>query len=175
MITDKLVTFLAPSTNLAITSAARRSDIVDLLTLGLGVTPAAGNLIIGNRTLFGEDAGIGGVKPMVQCVVGTAFSGGSTLTVAFQGAADDGTGNPSTWQTLMATGAIATADLTAAAVFGRFDFPPAFPTNFQPRFLSLLFTPATTFSGGTVASAMVTMGRPDLANRYMPSNFVVAG
>lgn len=175
MITDKLVMFLAPGTNLAITNVARRSDIVDLLTLGVGVTPDAGNLIIGRRTLFGEDAGIGGVRPQVQCAVGTAFADGTSITVAFQGAEDDGTGNPSTWQTLIATGALLTADLTANAVFGRFDFPPAFPVDFQPRFLSLLFTPSGVFTAGTVASAVVTMGRPDLANRYMPNNFVVAG
>lgn len=175
MISDNLVSFLPPGSNLAITAAAVRSNIFDLLGLGVGVTPAQGNLIIGNRTLFGEDSGLGAIKPQVQCVVGTVFSGGSSMICAFQGAADDGTGNPDTWQTLIQTGSITTAQLTANAVFARFDFPPAFPVNFQPRFLSLLFTPATTFSGGTVASAVVTMGRPDQANKFAPGNFVVAG
>lgn len=175
MIVDQLVSFLPPGSNLAITNASRRSNILDLLGIGVGVTPAQGNLIIGNRTLFGEDAGLGGVKPQVQCVVGTAFSGGTSLQVLFQGAEDDGTGNPDTWTTLIETPAIVTASLVANFVFGRFDFPPAAPVDFQPRFLSLYFVPVGTFAAGTVANAVVTMGRPDQANKYAPGNFVVAG
>lgn len=175
MITDQLIAFLPPATNQAILGAAVRSNIVDLLTLGLGITPDEGNVIIGNRSLFGADVGIGGVKPLVQCVVGTVFASGTSLNVAFQGAKDDGTGNPDTWQTFVESGEILTANLTANAVFGRFDFPPEFPVGFQPRFLSLLFTPTGTFTTGTVASAVVTMGRPDQANKFMANNYVVAG
>lgn len=176
MITDQLVSFLPPESNIPILGAAVRSNIFDILGLGLGITPAEGNRIIGSRTLFGADTGIGGVKPQVQCAVGSAaFAGGTSLIAAFQGAEDDGTGNPDTWQTFIQTGSILTADLTANAVFGRFDWPPEFPVGFQPRFLSLLFTPTGTFNAGAVAYSVVTMGRPDNANRFAGKNFVVAG
>jgi len=188
LITDALVNFLPPGSNVAITTVDVPSNVIDLLGLGVGVVaPAAasaatagltgGNAIIGNRTVFGADMGIGGVKPLVECAVGTAFttSAGATLNCKFQGAIDDGTGNPGTWRTLIETGAMAVADLGANAVFGRFDFPPAFPVNFQPRFLRLLFSPSATMTAGTVANAVVTMGRPDNANRYMPANYKVAG
>ncbi len=176
MITDQLVSFLPPESNIPILAAPVSSEIYDILGLGLGITPAEGNRIIGTRTLFGADTGIGGVKPQVQCAVGAnAFVGGTSLNAAFQGAKDDGTGNPDTWQTFIETGAIVTANLTANAVFGRFDWPPEFPVGFQPRFLRILFTPVGTFSVGVVAYSVVTMGRPDNANRFAGKNFVVAG
>lgn len=178
MITDSLVTFIAPGSPLAITNAAVASSIYDTLGLGVGVTAAQGNVIIGQtRTVFGADMGIGGVKPLIECAVGTAFAtgAGATLDVAFQGAIDDGTGNPSTWQTFMEQSGMTAAQLTAGAFFGRFDWPPEFPVGFQPRFQRLLFTPSAAFSAGTVAWAMVTMGRPDNANRFMAKNFAVAG
>lgn len=176
MITDRLVEFLPPGTNLSITSTAVASNVIDLLTVGVGTTSAAANVIIGQtRTVFGEDPGIGGVRPLVSCAVGTAFAGAGTLTVAFQGAQDDGTGNPGTWQTFEQTSAMTIAQLTAGSFFGRFTWPPEYPEGFQPRFERLLFTPSSTFTAGTVAFAVVTMGRPDRANRFMGKNFIVAG
>lgn len=177
MITDQLVNFLPPGSNTPILAATVNTNPYDILGLGVGVTAAQGSVIIGNRTVFGSDTGIGGVKPLVECCVGTAFTTGAaaTLTVNFQGAIDDGTGNPSTYQTFMATPAMTAAQLAAGTFFGRFDWPPAFPENFNPRFLRLQFVPSAAFLTGTVAWAMVTMGRPDLANRYMANNYVVEG
>ncbi len=188
MITDALVNFLPPGSNIAVTTIDVASNVIDLLTLGVGVLApgssspqttglTGGNVIIGNRTVFGADVGIGGVRPLVECAVGTAFttSVGATLTTKFQGAIDDGTGNPGTWTTLIEEPGRAVANLAASAVFGRFDFPPAVPPNFQPRFLRLLFSPSAAMTAGTVANAVVTMGRPDNANRFMPANYKVAG
>lgn len=175
MITDQLIAFLPPGTNQAILGAAVRSNIIDLLTIGQGITPADGNVIIGRATTFGADMGIGGVKPLVQCAVGTTFADGTSLNVAFQGAEDNGSGSPGSWQTFIETGEILTANLVAGSVFGRFDFPPEYPVGFQPRFLSLLFTPTGVYTAGTVSSAVVTMGRPDQANKYAAGNFAVAG
>ena len=177
MITDQLVSFAGPGSNIPILAATVNTNPYDILGLGLGVTPAQGGIIIGNRTLFGADTGIGGVKPLVECCVGTAFTtgAGATLAVNFQGAIDDGTGNPSTYQTFMSAPGLTAAQLTAGTFFGRFDWPPAFPENFNPRFLRLQFVPSAAFLTGTVAFAMVTMGRPDLNNKNMSNNFVVAG
>lgn len=175
MITDALVNFFPSGANIPITSVAVRSNLYDILGLGVGVTAAAGSVIIGNASVFGSDMGIGGIKPLVECSVGTAFAGTGTLTVAFQGAVDDGTGNPGAWQTFMQSPACTIAQLAANTFFARFDFPPEYPDGFNPRFLSLLFTPSGTFTAGTVAFSQVTMGRPDLANKFAAANYRVAG
>lgn len=179
MITDQLVSFLPPGSNLAITSAALASNIYDSLGLGVGVasgpSPGANGVIIGNAAVYGADMGIGGVKPLLESAVGVAFAGSGTLTVAFQGAIDDGTGNPGTWQTFMQSPAMTIAQLTAGTFFGRFDWPPEFPDGFNPRFYRELFTPSGTFTAGTIAFSVVTMGRPDLANKFAAPNYRVAG
>lgn len=173
MITDALVNFIPIGSSIPILGAAVRSSVYDILGSGLGTPPAN---IIGTRTLFGSDVGIGGLRPQIEVLLGAAFVGGTSLTVAFQGAADLGTPTylADTWQTLVQTPAIVTASLTAGQVLARFDFPPAFPANFSPRYLSLLFTPVGTFTAGTITAAPVTMVRDDQANKYAAKNFAVA-
>lgn len=176
MITDQLVSFLPPSSNLAVTSATVYSNVIDLLGAGVGVTPAAANQIIGNATLFGQDPGGAGiVVPELICAVGTVFAGSGTLTMQFQGAIDDGTGNPSTYQVFNQTPAMTIAQLTAASFFGRTKWPFEYPDGFNPRFLRLAFVPSGTFTTGTVAYAVVTMGPTVQFNKYATKNFVVAG
>lgn len=178
MITDALVNFIPNGTPLSLVAGAGvdvRSDIIDLLGTGVGTAPQN---IIGNRTKFGSDVGIGGIRAQLEVIVTTALvtASAATLNVAFQAAADDGTYNPDTWKTLVETGEIAVTDVDAIGdICARFDFPPAFPVNFSPRFLSLLFqVPAgTTFTAGKVI-APVTMVRDDQANRFTPNNYVVA-
>jgi hypothetical protein len=182
MLIDALVSFVPIGTNLSLIAAAgvdiASTNTIDLLGSGVGTAPAN---IIGNATVFGMDVGIGGVKPQVEAVIGTAATTGTsaTLNVAFQGAADSGPGGgylPSTWVTLVETGEIAAASLTAGQIIARFDFPPAFPASFRPRYLRLLFqVPAgTTFTTGTISSAIVTNVRDDYAIKFQPKNFVVA-
>lgn len=177
MITDALVNFLPIGANLAITNASVRSNIIDILGQGVGQAPAN---IIGTRTLFGSDVGIGGVKPQLDVGIGQAFvtANAATLNVAFQAAPDTGAaGNyqPGGWSTLVETGPIAAANLTLAQIIARFDFPPAFPANLNPRYLSLLFQLATgQFTAGNIAFALVTMVRDDQANKFAAKNFTVA-
>ena len=99
--------------------------------------------------------------------------------MAFQGAPDTGSSGsyqPGTWTTLVETGPIAAASLTANALIARFDFPPAFPANLSPRYLRLYFqiVTATNFTAGTIGSAIVTMVRDDYAAKYATKNFFVA-
>lgn len=172
MITDALVNFIPIGSSLAITNVAVRSNVFDILGTGQGTAPQN---IIGTRTLFGSDVGIGGIRPQLEVLIGAAFVGGTSLNVAFQGAKDLGTPTylPDAWQTFVETGAILTANLTAAQILARFDFPPAFPANFNPRYLSLLFTPVGTFSAGTISAAPVTMVRDDQANKFAARNYSV--
>jgi hypothetical protein len=104
------------------------------------------------------------------------FASGTSLNVALQAAIDSGTPTfqPGTWNTLAETGTILTANLTANTVIARFPWLPPFPANLRPRFLRLLFTPAGTFTTGTISSALVTTVRDDEFNKYAARNYNVA-
>ena len=179
MITDALVNFVPPGSPLSLVGANASqfaSSIYDLLGVGVGQAPQN---IIGTRTLFGTDAGIGGHKPLVESVIGTALVGaGASVNCQFQGAVDTGAGGgylPGTWITLVETGAIAIANLTAQAVLGRFDFPPAFPAGTLPRYLRLNYViSGAAVTAGTIAFAIVTMARDDWAAAYAAKNYAVA-
>ena len=179
MLIDALVSFVpigAPLSLIGGDGVGIPSQVIDLLGLGQGVAPSTADFI-GDRTIWGEDAGVGKPSPQVEVLVTTALTTGNaaTLNVAFQGALEDATTHlPGTWRTLVETGYMAVADLGLGAVAARFDFPPSFPVNFMPRFLRLLFQPlaATHFTAGAVL-APVTMVRDDQANRYTPKNYKV--
>ncbi len=178
MILDALVSFTALGVPLSLVAGdgvATASSVIDLLGQGVGTAPAN---IIGNRALFGEDAGIGGKRAQVEVLVAVAGVTGNsaTLNVAFQASADTAvTYQPAAWTTLVETGPIAVGLLTLGQILARFDFPPAFPANLNPRYLRLLFSPAaaTHFTALSVM-APVTMVRDDQANRYMSNNYAVA-
>lgn len=176
MITDQLVSFLPPGSNLPVTNVPVFSNVVDLLGEGVGVTPAAAGVIIGSTvTLFGADQGVGVVVPELICAVGTAFAGAGTLTVAFQGAPDNGSGSPGAYQTFDQSPAMTIAQLAAASFFFRRKWPIEYPDGFNPRFTRLQFTPSSTFTFGTIAYAVVTMGPWANFAKYQGKNFVVAG
>lgn len=150
------------------------TNVIDLMGVGVGVAPPN---IIGNVSVFGTDMGIGGFRPELNVVTGTAFAGGTSLNVALQGAVDSGSAGgylPGTYYTFGETGALLTANLTAGVVVARFPWLPAWPGNILPRFLRLLFTTVGTFTTGTIASAIVTTVRDDQANKYAAKNFTVA-
>ncbi len=177
MLTDKLVSFVdvgAPLSLIANTGDIASTNTIDLLGSGVGTAPAN---IIGNATLFGEDAGIGSHRPELNITLGDAVvsGGGGTLNVKLQAAPDVAvTHIPTTWTTLAETGAIAVANLTAGQILARFPFLPAFPAGLNPRYLRLVFTIGTAaFTAGSVASALVTTYRDDQANKFAAANFSV--
>lgn len=174
MITDALVNPIPIGTNLAILGIPVRSNVYDILGSGPGTAPAN---IIGNRTIFSSDLGIGGKKAQLEVLLGTAFAGGAGLNVQFQAAPDLGVGGgylPGNWTTLVETGEILVANLTADQVLARFDWPPAFPAGLSTRFYSFNFVPTGVFTAGTINGAVVTMVRDDQANKYATKNFTVA-
>lgn len=155
------------------------TNVIDLLGLGVGVTAAAGNVIKGNATVFGADLGVGDglLIPKLQVSVGTAFTTGNaaTLTVQWQFAEDDGTGNPGSYQVFAQSPAMTAAQLTASTIIARMDYPAAFPENFAPRFTRLALVPLVgAFTAGTIAFAGIVPVRDDAANRYAAGNFTVA-
>lgn len=175
MISDQIVSLLPPGSNLAVTSAEVYSNVIDILGVGAGITAAQANVIIGTATIPGWDPGAGVVVPEIISAVGTAFTGSGTLTIKFQGAIDNGSGSPSTYQTFEQSPAITIAQLAANAFIGRMKWPYEFPDGFNPRFFRLAYTPSATFTAGTIANSLVTMGPPILNQRYAAKNFVVAG
>lgn len=173
------VPYGAPLSCVGATGASFPSNVIDLLGSGVGTAPVN---IIGNATVFGQDIGVGGVgpQPTLDAVIGTVFAtaNSATLNVQIQAAVDQGAAGgyqPGTWQTLTETGPIAAANLTAGQVIARFDLPPAFPANLNPRYLRLNFvTPSgTNFTTGTIAFAIPTFVRDDQANKYAAANFKV--
>ena len=178
MILDSQLSFVPIGGNLAVTSAAVPStNVIDLLGAGVGVAPPS---IFGTPTVFGapDAMGVGGARPELNVTTGSvAWAGGTSLNVALQGAIDTGSAGgylPGAWNTFAETGAILTANLTASLVIARFPWLPPFPANLRPRFLRLLFTPVSTFTAGTIASAVVTLVRDDNFNKYAASNYSVA-
>jgi hypothetical protein len=176
MILDSQLSFVPIGGNLAIAGVAVPStNVIDLLGLGVGVAPTN---IWGTPTVFGapDAMGVGGPRPELNVTVGVALTGGTNLNVALQGAIDSGTPTyqPGTWNTFAESGTIAAANLTANTVIFRVPWLPPFPANLRPRFLRLLFTPSGTFTGGYIASALVTTVRDDQFNKYAAHNYSVA-
>lgn len=145
---------------LTITSSAVGTDPLDLSTglFNTGSTYVAAPLTIGNATVFAENLGVGNRRMEFQTIVGAAFVGGTSLTIAIQGAVDAASGSyPAnlsglTWTTYAQTGAVPVANLTAGIGIPMPDWPSSAPYP-MPRFIRLLFTPAGTFSAGTIAFA----------------------
>lgn len=169
MITDSKLNFVAPGSPLSIVAAAGvdipSPGVIDLMGNGVGTTVTN---YFGTATLPGQaDAmGVGGERPELMVAIGTAATAGTStplLNVQLQGAPDDGTGNPGTWQTLGESGDLTVAQLVAGQVIARLPWLPPFPENLRPRFLRLNFAiPAgTAFGAGTIAYATVTTVRDD--------------
>jgi hypothetical protein len=155
------------------------SNVIDLFGLGVGVAPS--NQIIGNVTLWGSDLGVGGgdANPRLQITIGTAFvtANACTLNLALQMAPDSLPNHqPGAWQTINETGALTAAQLTANQIIARFDWPPAFPSNLQPRYAKLLgqVPAATNFTAGTISFAGVTLVRDDYNAANAARNYTVA-
>ena len=194
MITDALVSFVPIGGNLSLVAGAGivipSPNTLDLLGSGVGTAPPN---IIGTRTTFGTDMGVGGhLRPELNITVGVGLTGavGQQLKVALQGAADQGAGGnyqPGTWVDIVSQDGIGLANLAnatgaiAGSVIARFPFLPTMPPQLFPRYLRLLFSPMTaaalpsgSFTAGTISSALVTWVRDDQANRGAGKNYAVA-
>lgn len=177
---DSQLAFVPVGSPLSIVAAdgvATYSNVIDLLGQGVGQAPAN---IIGNATLFGADMGVGGIRPEIICAVGTAFTTGNaaTLEILLQAAADQGVAGgyqPSTWNTIVGSEAIAAASLTAGQIVFRVPWLPVLGT-LRPRYLRMSFAPAasTHFTAGTISFAGVTLIRDDLNQKNAAKNFTVA-
>lgn len=184
---DALLSFVPIGGNLSLVGGAGvaipSTNVIDLLGTGSGTAPKN---IIGNATLFGEDAGEGEYKPRILVGIGTALVSATSalLNVAIQAAPDAGTPTyqPGTWQTLVETGGIALSSLGANASV-ELDWPSVLPPpTFRPRFYRMLFSPVLAtgalstgnFSAGTIAFASMTRVPDEPANKRTPRNYTLA-
>lgn len=182
MLIDALLSFVPIGGNLSLVGPASSvflSNVVDQLGVGVGVAPPS---IIGNQSNFGQDGGVGGLRPELNISIGTAVvaTASSTLKIAFQGAPDPGAAGNWTpaagdWKDIASQDGITAANLTANAIPMRFPWLPTMPPNLRPRFYRLAFSISSlgAFTAGTVASALVTTVRDDYAARYAQKNYSV--
>ena len=165
MILDATLTL---SSGQVITVTAPSAGIIDLAGVGAGNAPP--DIFGVQNPLWGQDIGIGdGVSPPVlDVIVGTAFSGNNgTLQVSLQYALDAGTPTyqPGTWRDVLMTPAIAIAQLTAGTKIAEMTMPPRPPIfgGGFPRFIRLNFVVGSgPFTAGTIAFAGVNTGRDDV-------------
>jgi hypothetical protein len=181
----------------AITSAAVRSTGILDLASGLMITTATypasavtgGNFLQNAALLFGQDLGPGALRLRNVAIIGAAFTGGTSLNIQIQGAADASGGTyPAnisglTWTTYAETGAIPVANLGSPAAAGTDpsrsmidlpDWPERLLTTAMPRFISLNYVPVGTFSAGNISFAGTMVGTPDFNIGKYPGGFTVA-
>jgi len=151
MILDGLLQFTGANGD-SPTATAVSTNVIDLHLVGIPVL-AAGQ---GAR-----DIGIGDDPAMKLLVQVTAtFTGLTSLQVALQGAPDDGTGNPGTFNNWWLSPAYALATLNAGSRLYDMDMPRPPDGLPEPRFLRMNWIVAGTGTGGTL-KAWIVLDRMD--------------
>lgn len=111
-----------------------------------------------------RDMGIGddpALKLFVDVVTTFTSAGAGTLSVAIQGAPDNGAGAPGAFTTWWVSPAYALATLNAGSQLLQMDFPRPPDGVAVPRYVRLLYTVAgATFTAGAI-SAFVVLDRMD--------------
>lgn len=153
MILDALLVFDPNPTSLAIAVGTQASTN----TIDWGIT---GGTIPNSANGGGaRDMGIGdnpALKINAQVVTTFTSGGAGTLSVAIQGAVDNGSGAPGAWNTWYTSPAYALATLTAGAGLLPIDMPRPPAGLPMPRFVRLLWTVAgATMTAGAVTAEIV--------------------
>jgi len=103
-----------------------------------------------------RDMGIGDDPALkVLCVVTVAFTGGTSMSVAFQGAPDNGSGAAGTFTTWWISPVYTEAQLVVGARLMDIDFPRPPQGIAIPRFVRLLWATVGTHSTGKVEAGIV--------------------
>lgn len=155
MILDALLQF-SSADNLAIAVGTQASaNVIDLGITGLPTSASGGGA---------RDIGIGddpALKLLVQVSTTFTSGGAGTLSVALQGAIDNGSGLPAAFSTWWLSPAYALATLIQGARLYDMDMPRPPDGIAIPRFLRLLYTVAgATMTAGNI-SAFLVLDRMD--------------
>lgn len=127
------------------------TNVIDLHMAGI---PVLANLQGARDMGIGDDPAL---KLLVQ--VSTAYTGGTSLSVALQGATDNGSGAPGTFSTWWISPAYTIATLVVGARLMDMDMPRPPAGIAVPRFLRLLYTSVGAVSGNI--SAYIVIDRMD--------------
>lgn len=171
MFTDAALTL---SSAQAISSTAASTSVYDVFGLGSG-TLATSAYIVGTDTTPGAEIGATINKPSADFTVTTAGSGSGTITIALQGAPDDGSGNAGTYVTLSSTGPITGSTLTLGSRIV-LPAPASYPITSgmgQPRFYRFYYTVASTASVSLTGSLVLNPALGYLTTQ-LPNNFTAA-
>ena len=165
------------STAQAVTVTAPSTNLYDVTGAGSGNAP---NMIFGVNALgvqqtAGFDIGTGdsAMRPTLLLDVNTTFTaaGAGTLTVQIQAAPDNGSNVPGTYTTIVETGALALAQLTAGTLFA-IPIPGLAPKEALPRFYRVNYVVATGPMTAGAISASILLNPPTQINVQYPANFV---
>lgn len=162
----------------AITTTAVSTTIIDITGAGSGNAPAMiGGFPAANTAMF-NDYGVAGdgmaVPWVLVCVQVAPTSPTNTLTVQLQGAPDNGSFSPGTYDIYGQTDAMAGALLTAGAII-MFPVPPRKIGKSMPRFYRLNYVASATLTPMTVLAGMAINPNSWLQNATLiQNNFVAA-
>lgn len=160
MILDALLQF-DNAVSLAIAAGTQASTNTIDFGIGTSTNPAIPSNANGGGA---RDMGIGddpAMKLMVQVSTTFTSGGAGTLSVALQGASDNGAGAPGAFTTWWISPAYALATLNAGSRLLDMDMPRPPDGIAVPRFIRLLYTVATaTMTAGNV-SAYLVLDRDD--------------
>lgn len=166
MILDGLLTFTGTSngatggitsgaqTDLPTTGTTIASNIVDL-----GVTSGIPSSANGGGA---RDLGIGD-KPMLKlsAIAIAAFTSGSTLQLELSGAADNGSGAPSSTYTVMWTSPVYASVIGAGLQLANVDLPRVIEGQVLPRYLRMRFIQGGTANTTGTIEAQIVIDRND--------------
>jgi hypothetical protein len=153
MILDNLLTFDLNSTITVVGGTQASANVLDLHIIN-------GGLPVLSNNQGARDIGIGDDPAMkILVVVTTAFSGGTSMSVAFQGATDNGSGVPNAFTTWYTTPVYTTAQLVLGARLMDMDVPRPPAAVAVPRFLRLLYTTVGAATG--VVGSYLVLDRDD--------------
>lgn len=182
MILDNLLLFTGSSNGASsVTGVSNPTNLTDRPTVA-GGTATSSNILdlhmAGIPVLASgqgaRDIGIGDDPAMkLLIVVEVALTGGTSLSIALQGATDNGSGAPSSFSTWWVSPVYTTAQLVAGARLFDSDMPRPPAAVAIPRFLQLLYTTVGTYSAGQLLAGLV-IDRHDQAYQST-SNAVLGG
>lgn len=172
MILDALLQF-DNAASVAIAAGTQASTNVIDFGLGTSANPAIPSNANGGGA---RDMGIGddpALKLLVQVSTTFTSGGAGTLSVAIQGAPDNGSGAPGSYTTWWTSPTYALATLVAGARLLNMDFPRPPAGVAVPRFVRLLYTVGTATMTAGAVSAYLVLDRDD--QMYNSTNNAVLG
>jgi len=167
MILDALLQFDAANNLAQVAGTYNSANVIDLGGPGI---PVLANLQGARDIGIGDDPAM---KLLVQVTTTLTSAGAATLVVNLQGATDNGSGAPATFNTWYSTPAFALATLVQGARLMDMDMPRPPDGIAIPRFLRLTYViGAATTTAGVVAAYLV-IDRMD--QYYTSTNNAVMG